>query len=345
MTSLHIEDLSNDPQRWSDTLNDFPLAGVGHLHEWGRIISRSYGWKSLYLSAVNGSEIRGLLPLTFLKSKLFGRVLVSMPYLNDGGILSKDPETEKFLWSEALAMMKNESMSRIELRHTKNMKLGIIPRTDKISMITDLSGGEDNVWMGKLHSNVRNKVRKSKKMGVEIKEGPEWLKAFYNMHVMNMQELGSPAHSLRFFKEIISILKDRIRLYIALLEDEVIGGKIVCYFKDAVYFLWVSSPIRYRKYAAVSLMDWHAIEDAIKRGLNYCDFGRSTIDSTHYQFKKKWGAEVRQLYWQVYPQNNGDNDKLRSETDKLNRLSRIWKKLPHTLARIIGPWLRGGLPQ
>ena len=339
MPGMKIVDLSNEPAKWSASLDAFSYVGVGHLIEWGKIIRRAYGMDSLYLAAVNGSEIRGLLPLVFVKSRIFHRALVSMPSLNDGGILAQDRETELFLWKQAITIMKNNNMSYIECRHTRDIDLGLAPRTDKISMILDLAGGTRKVWMNKLHGNVRNKVRKSKKMGVEIKEGPEWLEAFHKLHLINMKELGSPAHSLRFFKETANILKDRIKIYAATLGETVVGGKIVCYFKDTLYFLWISSPRKYLKYAVPSLLDWRAIEDAIKNGMRYCDFGRSTPGSSHYDFKKKWGLMPIQLYWHIYPPPK-DTSKIGS----YEIFSRLWRRLPLSVVKFVGPRLRGKLP-
>lgn len=345
MSSLSIKNLNNDLEKWSESLRSFSNPGAAHMPGWGEIIKRAYGWETIYLAAEKDSEIKGLLPVTLVKSKIFGRKAVSMPYLNDGGILATDNETEKLLWAEVMKIMDKENMASVELRQAYNIDLGVTPYTEKISMILDLSGGDENVWMEKLHRNVRNKIRKSEKMGIEVREGKEWLDAFYNMHVINMHDLGSPAHRFSFFRQIMDVLKDSVKLYVAILGDEIIGGKLVCYFHDTVYFLWVSSPKKYMNYAAVSLMDWIAIKDAIKAGLRVCDFGRSTADSTHFQFKKKWGAEVQQLYWQIYPEVKVKTDDGDHSSRKLMALSKIWRKMPISLVRILGPMLRGGLPQ
>ena len=180
-------------------------------------------------------------------------------------------------------------------------------------------------------------------MGVEIREGPEWLESFYALHVSHMRELGSPAHSLRFFSSIMSNLSDRVKLYVAAVGDEVIGGKLVCLHRKTMYFLWVSSPSRYRRYAAISRLDWHAIEDAMERGFSRCDFGRSTVNSSQYEFKRKWGAEKKQLHWYVYPENShapGAAGDIKREAFR-----KVWRRLPTGVAGFLGPRLRGGLPQ
>ncbi len=343
MPSLKVVDLSSNPSRWSEFLEFFPEAGVGHLPQWGPIIKTAYNMDSIYLAAMKGAEVFGLLPLVFIKSRLFGRALVSMPYLNDGGIIAKNDEAAHLLLTAAKELLTKENMSYLELRDTTDLNLGIPPRLEKISMVLDLRDGKDDVWMRLLHSNVRNKIRKSQKMGVTVKEGAEGLHNFYKMHVINMQELGSPAHSLVFFEEILKKFKDNIRLYVATEDGKTIGGKLVLFFGETMYFLWVSSPWEYRQYAAVSLMDWQAVEDAMERGIKFCDFGRSTAGSTHYDFKKKWGAEIKQLYWHVYPYDSN----LQNTSDKktYGKLSAIWKKLPLSVVRFLGPKLRGGLPQ
>lgn len=340
---LNTVDLSGAPHQWDALLESFPQTGVGHLSEWGPIIKASYNMDSTYLAAMSGSEVRGLLPLVSIKCRFFSPALVSMPYLNDGGILAKDTEASQILLHRAREIMETQNLSCLELRNIDYMELGSPPRLDKINMVLDLRGGRDSTWQKKLHSNVRNKIRKSKKMGVEVREGIAGLPAFYDMHLLNMRELGSPAHSLRFFEEIIKRLQDRVRLYVASCNGRTVGGKLVCIWRDTMYFLWVSSPMKYRSYAAVSLMDWRAIEDAMDMGMQFCDFGRSTAGSSHYEFKKKWGADVKQLYWYVYPAMESPTNM--SDNTAYKTLSSIWRRLPVRVVRFLGPKIRGGLPQ
>jgi FemAB-related protein (PEP-CTERM system-associated) len=345
MPSLQVFDLSHEPEMWGHALQQYQDAGVGHLYQWREIIHRAYGMEGAYLGAFEGSRIRGLLPLIFVKSRFFPQALVSMPYLNDGGILAHDREAELILWAGARTLMQKRNVPSLELRHSRNMAFDIPPSMDKVSMLLDLAGGRDHVWMKKIHGNVRNKIRKSQKMGVEVREGPEWLESFYRMHLIRMQELGSPPHSLDFFKCAVTKLKDSMRIYVALLKGEVIGGKIVCYFKDTLYFLWISSPKKYFKFAAVNLLDWQAIEDGIRRGFRTCDFGRSSVGSSHHDFKTKWGASPVQLYWDRFSLGGNGCSTGTSESSRYRLFSKIWKRLPLQLVRWLGPKLRPGLSQ
>src|SRR4051812_37768668 len=45
------------------------------------------------VEALEDGQTRGFLPLAFVRSLLFGRFLVSLPYLNVGGVNAADDET------------------------------------------------------------------------------------------------------------------------------------------------------------------------------------------------------------------------------------------------------------
>jgi hypothetical protein len=45
------------------------------------------------LEATAEGKTRGVLPLAFVRSLLFGRFLVGLPYLNYGGVLANDLPT------------------------------------------------------------------------------------------------------------------------------------------------------------------------------------------------------------------------------------------------------------
>jgi len=73
------------------------------------------------------------------------------------------------------------------------------------------------------------------------------------------------------------------------------------------------------------------------------DFGRCTIDSPTFQFKKKWRAEPDALAWQycVFKGVVGD---MRIENGKYDRMIAVWKRLPVWLTRWIGPSIVRGIP-
>jgi hypothetical protein len=46
-----------------------------HCWAWKRVIEQAFGWKTFFLMADEEGKIAGVLPLVWLKSKLFGNLL------------------------------------------------------------------------------------------------------------------------------------------------------------------------------------------------------------------------------------------------------------------------------
>jgi lipid II:glycine glycyltransferase (peptidoglycan interpeptide bridge formation enzyme) len=91
------------------------------------------------------------------------------------------------------------------------------------------------------------------------------------------------------------------------------------------------------------LLYWHLLERAVGRGQRVFDFGRSTVDSSTYRFKKQWGAESSQATWQ-YHVRQGSLGEMRPENPRYQRLISLWRRLPVSVTRWIGPAIVRGIP-
>jgi hypothetical protein len=72
--------------------------------------------------------------------------------------------------------------------------------------------------------------------------------------------------------------------------------------------------------------------------------GRSTIGSGPFNFKKQWGGQVHQLYWQYYLCKANQLPNLSPSNPRFSLAINIWKRLPLGLTQMIGPWLAKHLP-
>src|SRR5262245_54989574 len=61
-----------------------------HLSGWKRVIEKTFGHQTFYLLARRGAEVTGVLPLTQVKSVLFGNSLISNAFCVHGGIIASD---------------------------------------------------------------------------------------------------------------------------------------------------------------------------------------------------------------------------------------------------------------
>src|SRR5579871_854022 len=57
---------------------------------WLTVLERGMGHTPYALEATDGGRTCGFLPLAYVHSFLFGRFLVSLPYLNSNGVLADD---------------------------------------------------------------------------------------------------------------------------------------------------------------------------------------------------------------------------------------------------------------
>lgn len=329
-----------DREAWDAFVAVSPGATIGHQFHWQTVIKRAYGHGSYYLMARRGSRVVGLLPLIIVNRPIGGAALVSMPFLDEGGVCAEDDEAARSLLDRARAVMREMRCSVLELRNRlPSASLGVF-RQDKVTMQLDLSPGADRIWTA-LPAKVRNQVRKAEKSGLTtLAGGGELVGAFYDVFVVNMRDLGSPVHDKRFFEELCAVFGSAVRIMIVQDGVRTVGGLIAIHFKDRMCVPWASSLREYFPKCPNNLLYWDAIHDACKRGCAIFDFGRSTVGSGTYDFKKQWGARPVPLSWQVL-KARGVFDATISSNDPAYRLAgKVWRRLPVGVTRLIGPQLR-----
>jgi len=325
---------------WDNYVKACPSATLSHQFAWQSIIKRAYGHDSLYLMACEGDSPVGILPLVLVKRPLLGASLTSMPFLDYGGVCANDLDTAQALVERAVALMTVHNSRSLELRQPDaTVQIGF-SRQDKVSMILDLSRGSEAIWKA-LPAKVRNQVRKAEKSGLTVSVGGRnLLDEFYDIFVVNMRDLGSPVHGKEFFVEMFSGLGESVRMTIVRDGQRAVGGLVALFFKDTMLVPWASSLREYFSKCPNNLLYWEAIQEGCKRRCARFDFGRSTIDSGTYDFKKQWGAQPKQLHWQLLSADGAVASTVSSDSAPYRFVSEVWKRLPAPVARLIGPSIR-----
>ncbi|TKB65210.1 MAG: FemAB family PEP-CTERM system-associated protein [Nitrospira sp.] len=331
---------STQQERWDAYVQDCPAATMCHLFAWKGVIERAYRHRTYNLTANSGGRIVGLLPLVLVQRPFFGASLTSMPFLDYGGVCADDAETAQLLVDRARALMQERHCRTMELRQCEpSIRLGV-SREDKVSMLLDLSVGADSIWKA-LPAKVRNQVRKAEKSGLAVcVGGGELLDEFYDIFAVNMRDLGSPVHDKAFFAEMCAVLGHSVRVTLVRDGQRTIGGLIALFFKDTMLVPWASSLREYFSKCPNNLLYWDAIQDGCKRGCSKFDFGRSTMGSGTYDFKKQWGAEPKQLHWQMLSVSGAAGATISTDDAKYRFLLELWRRLPVSMTRLIGPKIR-----
>jgi len=343
---ITVVEYQDNPSAWDEYVLNNPNSTIYHKIGWKKIIANSFQHKSYFLVAHQADKICGILPLFFMQSKIFGRFLISLPFIDSAGFLADTQASAASLCSKAIELAKNLQADFLELRNplpSDHQDLTTV--THKVNFILPLDPGPDFLWRKVFHENIRNKVRKATKnhLSVEWGNNDYFINNFYHIFSKNMRDLGTPVLPRKFFSNIAQEFPQNMLVFLVFHANKVIGGKIVLLFKDTIYFIYHSSMREYAKLAPNNLLYWRAIEYACQHGYAICNMGRSTKDSGPYNFKKQWGGEPRQLYWQYYV-NQGELPNLSPANPKFSVAINVWKRLPVWLTQLVGPIIARNIP-
>ena len=182
-----------------------PMVPLSRHPAWLTVLERGLQHSPFCLEAVEGDRTRGFLALADVKSFLFGRFLVSLPYLNYGGPVTDDPATDRLLIDRSVDLANSLGVRYLELRHEHPVKHGALQhrRTDKVHMRLSLPATPGTLW-DELDAKVRNQVRKGQKNGLTVCwGGMDQLDDFYAVFSQNMRDLGTPVYSRTLFNAIL----------------------------------------------------------------------------------------------------------------------------------------------
>jgi FemAB-related protein (PEP-CTERM system-associated) len=334
---------------WDRFVEQHPEATVAHLSGWGRIAAAAYGHTAVSVMALDEGEPVGVLPLVLLRSRLFGRRLVSMPFLDYGGVLVRPGEAapgriEQALVDEALAVGREVGAESLSLRQLHPVPLPQPTATDRVTMLLPLTTA-DAMWKA-LPSERRNRVRKGEKNGLTPAWcGAEALDDFYKVFAVNMRDLGSPVHSRGFFRLMLEELGDTAR--VLMVRDgrgRAVGAAVCLFFRDTIMVPWVSSLREAFALCPNFVLYWEVIRHGCEHGYRVLDLGRSFKNAGTFEFKRQWGAQPHTLPWIFFDARPGAAPSVERDTSRFAALIRAWKRLPVPAANVLGPWIRGQVP-
>lgn len=331
--------------RWEAFVRRRGRVPLSYHPAWPAVLARGLGHAPYWLEAAAGDEVRGLLPLAYVRSLLFGRFLVGLPYLNYGGLIADDDATARLLIDRAVELAGQLGVRRLELRHERAVDHPALTALTghKVHMRLGLPGSADALWKG-VGSSVRNQVRKGEKSGLTVHwGGEERLDAFYAVFSRNMRDLGTPVFGRSLFLSVLRAFPGRAELCVVRLGDLPVAAALLLHGWDVTEVPSASSLRAYNGTCANMLMYWNLLLRAVERGQGTFDFGRSSPGSSTFRFKEQWGAEPHPAGWQYRLHGGGVADTSR-DNPRYRRFIRLWKRLPVPLTRWIGPPIVRGIP-
>ncbi len=340
---LYNADESNR-EKWNSYLKGNKHANFYQLFEWQLLNSRYFKHDVSNLVAEKNNEIVGVFPFVSLKSLIFGHVTCSMPFVNYGSSCTDTVEIEKELIQFACQMVNDRDARYLEIRSQKPSENSLKESTNKISLTINLDSESENIW-NNYKSKHRTNIRRVYKNGITVKKGgEELLTAFYKVISMSWRDLGTPIYSIEYFKQIFKYFKNDIKIFVAYKDQIPVAAALNGYYKGTVEGMWLGINNQFRKYQPSYVLYWEMIKDACDSGYKQYHLGRSSVDSGGESFKKKWNADVRQLYWQFYLNKTDELPNLNPSNPKYKLAIRVWRKLPLKITQLIGPLISKYIP-
>ena len=341
---MNVSILNSHDVECDDFVLEMASAKLCHMPAWTNMVEKTFGHKGFFLVARQDGVVCGVLPLTKVRSRVFGCRMISQAFSNYGGPLTKCPAATEALCKSVVELATEHGCRSIELRNIDPIPCDFHLRTDKISMHLPLIDDPDELWHS-FKPKIRNRIRKAEKSGIIIvRGGLELLDDFYRVWTVRMHELGTPCYPRKLFSSIMETFPDKSQIFLARLKDITIGAIFAHFFKGLVQISWGANLVEYNKLNPMSMLIWSVSKHYCEVKAKRLDFGTSLVGSSQYKFKNRWGAELIQLHYQYWAQPGHELSFVRRDNPKYKNMIDIWKKLPLWITRLVGPRISCSLP-
>lgn len=343
--SVRIADVGVEHRRINAFLAAEPSANLFHRPEWSRAVEQGCGQRSHYLVAEESDgAVSGVLPLSEIRSALFGSALVSAGFGVGGGIAASSPAAARALGDEAWALAQRLGCPTAELRG------GEIPngwsRTSGAyaGFARDLAADDDSILKA-IPRKQRAEVRRAQGLGLEVSigAGAADRAAHYRVYSESVRNLGTPVFPRALFDAMLDGFGGDADILTVRKDDVPVASVLSFYWKDTVYPYWGGGTAAARGLRANELMYFELMRHAATRGCTRFDFGRSKLGTGAFSFKKNWGFEPQPLVYAARTAEGSVPREINPLDPKYQLKIALWKKLPLALANRLGPFIARGL--
>jgi FemAB-related protein (PEP-CTERM system-associated) len=318
-------------------VRDQPAATPFHLTAWSRAVERGCGQRARYLVAERADGgITGVLPLTEMRSPLFGKALVSTGFGVDGGVLGGGVDA---LGAGAWDLAQRIGCPGVELRGGPAPAGWDTDETSYLGFVRDLAATEEGEMLA-IPRKQRAEVRRALGFDLEVLAGGETLLAeHYRVYAESVRNLGTPVFPAALFRSVLGAMDADV---LTVRHDgRAVASVLSLYFNGTVFPYWGGGTAAARALRANDRMYFALMNHARGRGCTRFDFGRSKTGTGAAAFKKNWGFEpVPRSYAK---KSEGEAREVNPLNPKYALMVRTWQRLPLPVANRLGPWISRGL--
>lgn len=334
---------------WDTFVMQTAGASLYHLSGWTEIAREVFGHRTIFVKARDASgELVAVLPVIQQRSRLLGNFATSLAFFNYGGVLTRDPDVARHVMIGAADTAAKLGCRYLEFRDTQPRPIDWPMRTDKITLQLTLPATFEELSKH-LGSKLRSQVKRAEREGVRCRTGTKvLLDDFYAVFAENMRDLGTPVYPRRFFEAILRRFEPYCELVVIDWEGEAAAAAFLTFWQGRAEVPWACCRAKAKPLGLNMKLYWELLVRAISRRCSAFDFGRSTVDSGTYRFKRQWGAEPVPLYWYRWERRGSRQGASAGEGHEKGKAMQvataIWQRLPLGIANKVGPLISGALP-
>ncbi len=331
-----------DESRWDAYVEAQPGATFFHLSGWKQVIEESFGHNCYYLFAQLNETIAGILPLTHIRSRLFGDSLISNGFCAYGGPVATSPEIQTALDAAALDLARDLKTDRLEYRLRRPLH-DDWPCNDQtyVTFRKKIPADPEEALL-EIPRKQRAMVRKGIKVALASHVDKD-ISRLYPLYAGSVRNLGTPVIAKRYFECLNSVFRGSSEIITITLDDRPVSSVMSFFFRDEVIPYYGGGGRAARQSAANDFMYWEVMRRACLSGIRVFDFGRSKPGTGSYAFKKHWGFEPAPLYYEHALLRLDEIPQINPLNPKYALMIATWKRLPLFVANRIGPFLSRGL--
>jgi FemAB-related protein (PEP-CTERM system-associated) len=327
--------LATDMQNWDAFVETCPGATFFHKAGWKTVIEKAFHHRTHYLLAECCGQIVGVLPLTEIKSRLFGHSLVSNVFCDYCGIAALNEEARNALDQHAQHLARKLTVGHMEYRQLSPFHVDWASNNLYYIFRKAIDPDVEKNMLS-IPRKQRAMVRKGIQYGLTC-ELDSNVDRFFALFADNVKRHGTPALPKRYFKLLLEVFGANCEILTVLHKGMPVSSVLAFYFRDEVLPHHAGDNVHARQLAANDFKYWQLMKRGCERGFRMFDFGRSKRGTGQFDFKKNWGFEPAPLYYEYYLVNADSVPEHNPLNPKYRLFIKIWQKLPISLANTVGP--------
>jgi hypothetical protein len=276
----------------------------------------------VYLAAHDGPRMLGALPAFIRRNAKYGNVLNSLPFYGSPGGVIVSPDTPNAGEVKRALLREFQSLAGRERAAASTIISSPLDpdsefyavnaqhtvRDERIGQITYLpvhvSDGDElrAALMEGFHQKTRNSIRKAEKSGVLVSHSDslDALRQLAAIHRENIEALRGIAKPVDVFLSIRQVFAydTDYRVYVAEKDGQSVAWLLVFFYHRTAEYYVPAVLDGYRSYQPMSLLVFHAMQDAAQHGCCYWNWGGTwKTQPGVYRFKARFGAVDRPYYY------------------------------------------------